>query len=43
MTRMTGPNCAVICNLINILTYIALHTYIMIAPWEDQCDASGIE
>ena len=26
MTRMTGPDCAVICNLINIHTYI--HTYI---------------
>ena len=26
MTRMTGPDCAVLCNLINIHTY--LHTYI---------------
>ena len=26
MTRMTGPDCAVICNLINMHTYI--HTYI---------------
>ena len=26
MTRMTGPDCAVICNLINI------HTYIHISP-----------
>ena len=25
MTRMTGPDCAVMCNLINIHTYI--HTY----------------
>ena len=25
MTRMTGPDCAVMCNLININTYI--HTY----------------
>ena len=23
MTRMTGPDCAVICNLINIHTYIS--------------------
>ena len=30
MTRMTGPGCAVMCNLINIHTYI--HT------WEDQCE-----
>ena len=28
MTRMTGPDCAVMCNLINIHTYI--HTYIHI-------------
>ena len=27
MTRMTGPDCAVMCNLINIHTYI--HTYIL--------------
>ena len=26
MTRMAGPDCAVMCNLINIQTYI--HTYI---------------
>ena len=26
MTRMTGPNCAVMCKLINIHTYI--HTYL---------------
>ena len=26
MARMTGPDCAVMCNLINIHTYI--HTYI---------------
>ena len=26
MTRMTGPDCAVVCNLKNIHTYI--HTYI---------------
>ena len=32
MTRMTGPDCAVMCNLINIHTYI--HTYIR----EDQCE-----
>ena len=34
MTRMTGPDCAVMCNLINIhTTYIpgrALHTYILV-------------
>ena len=29
MTRMTGPDCAVMCNLINIHTYIHnIHTYI---------------
>ena len=26
MTRMTGPDCVVMCNLIN--TYIHIHTYI---------------
>ena len=26
MTRMTGPDCAVMCNLINIHTYIHTHT-----------------
>ena len=31
MTRMTGPDCAVMCNLINIHTYIH-------PPWEDQCE-----
>ena len=35
MTRMTGPDCVVMCNLIN--TYI--HTYIhLIPPREDQCE-----
>ena len=37
MTRMTGPDCAVMCNLINIHTYIHIayihityiHTYIL--------------
>ena len=46
MTRMTGPDCAVMCNLINIHTYILVHTYIhtyihtvsLIPPWEDQCE-----
>ena len=30
MTRMTGPDCVVMCNLININTYIHtyMHTYI---------------
>ena len=31
MTRMTGPDCAVMCNLIN--THTHTHT-----PWEDQCE-----
>ena len=33
MTRMTGPDCVVMCNLIN--KYI--HTYI-VPPREDQCE-----
>ena len=40
MTRMTGPDCVVMCNLINTYTYV--HTYIisiiMIPPREDQCE-----
>ena len=28
MARMTGPDCAVMCNLINIYTYIVVHTYV---------------
>ena len=42
MTRMTGPDCVVMCNLINIYTYIHtyIHTYIvsLIPPGEDQCE-----
>ena len=33
-TRMTGPDCAVMCNLINIHTYI--HTYIHTFVASDQ-------
>ena len=33
MTRMTGPDCAVMCNLINIHTYTYIHT-----SREDQCE-----
>ena len=32
MTRMTGPDCAVMCNLINTHTHIHTHKH-----WEDQC------
>ena len=46
MTRMTGPDCVVMCNLINtyihtyIHTYMYIHTYIhvLIPPREDQCE-----
>ena len=33
MTRMTGPDCVVMCNLINTHTHISLNL-----PWEDQCE-----
>ena len=33
MTRMTGPDCAVMCNLIN--THTHTHT---LPSWEDQCE-----
>ena len=34
MTRMTGPDCADMCNLINTHT----HTHTHIHPWEDECE-----
>ena len=34
MTRMTGPDCVVMCNLIN--THTHTHTHSLIRPWEDQ-------
>ena len=34
MTRMTGPDCAVMCNLINTRAHTHTHTH----PWEDQCE-----
>ena len=33
MIRVTGPDSAVICNLISIHTHIYTYT-----PWEDQCE-----
>ena len=41
MTRMTGLDCAVMCNLINIHTYIhtyILHTYIFLHLLENAHD-----
>ena len=35
MPRMTGPDCAVMCNLINTHTHIHV-TSIIDPPWEDQ-------
>ena len=35
MTRMTRPDCAVMCNLINTHTHTHTHTH---TPWEDQCE-----
>ena len=34
MTRMTGPDCAVMCNLINIHTYV--HTYTYMQAWRSE-------
>ena len=34
MTRMTGPDCVVMCNLINTHTHTHTHTH----PREDQCE-----
>ena len=38
MTRMTGPDCAIMCNLINIPTYISS----LIPLWEDQCESHSM-
>ena len=41
MTRMTGPDCAVMRNLINTHTQRDTHNthkLSFIAPWEDQCE-----
>ena len=35
MTRMTGPDCAVMCSLINAHTHTHTHT---LPAWEDQCE-----
>ena len=46
MTRMTGPDCVVRCNLINTYIHTYIHTYLinihtyihLIPPREDQCE-----
>ena len=44
MTRMTGPDCAVMCNLINTHTHTRTPDerfswqVSLIPPWEDQCE-----
>ena len=38
MTRMTRPDCAVMCNLINTHTHTHAHTHIIDPPWEDECE-----
>ena len=38
MTRMTGPDCVVMCNLINTHTHTHTHRVLLIPPWEDQCE-----
>ena len=34
MTRMTGLDCADMCNLINTHTY----TISLVSPWDDRCE-----
>ena len=44
MTRMTGPDCAVMCNLINIHTYIHTYIYTYIGIYiHTYINASGME
>ena len=38
MTRMTGPDYVVMCNLINTHTHTHTHTVSLIPPREDQCE-----
>ena len=35
---MTGPDCAVMCNLINTHTHTHIQVISLIPPWEDQCE-----
>ena len=38
MTRMTGPDCVVMCNLINTYIHTYIHTYILrTAPFSQKC------
>ena len=39
MTRMTGPDCAVMCNLIN--THIRTHTHTLICEWHRMTRMTG--
>ena len=43
MTRITGPDCAVMCNLINTHTYTHTHTYVAANPdnLESKKEAGG--
>ena len=43
MTRMTGPDCVVMCNLINTYIHTHIHTYIHTYSPLGRINASGIE
>ena len=38
MTRMTGPDCAVICNLTNTHIHTRFLNKYNCPPWDDQCE-----
>ena len=38
MTKMTGPDCAVMCNLISTQTHTQTQQVSLILPREDQCE-----
>ena len=50
MTRMTGPDCAAMCNIINTHRHTPTDRHIqtetdtrtLIPPWEDQCEWHGM-
>ena len=41
MTRMTGPDCVVMCNLINTYIHTYIHAYIHIHTYIQRAGAAG--
>ena len=43
MTRMTGPDCVVMCNLINTYIHTYIHTYILPNERFNDCGERGYD